>query len=364
MTSNALGQSNTNRAVTYDGANKGNMQLFDTNTCAAMPTGLAQIWTDARNNNVYRIKKMLDGKCWMIDNLAYAGDGNDFYGDTHTFSFSTACGTSAWNTSPVSTCLGPTDWPATVNARRATTNNFTGGNLTDRIGNTIQNAAGSLGTDGGIQCTGSPTGENANMTAKCLSYLYSWCVAIGLTNATSPVCSTVSEVSYGSGLVESASSGPKLGIVGKPGGIGGESKGNSNAANQAGVATTNGSICPAGWRLPVGRVGVSPNHTDAYNEFAILSGAMYTVGQNLSPDTTFSSGRNSNWWPAGSFSAVGSGVFNSATGLLGQSTYGRYWSSSLAASTSAAELYTHNVSVYPGTDNQSKERGLAVRCVL
>jgi len=362
MTSAALGQSNTNRTVTYDGATKGNMQDFSSTTCANMPMGLAEIYTDARDNAKYRVKKMLDNKCWMIDNLAYTGDGNDFYGDTHSFTFSTACGTTNYNTASVSNCNSATTWPGGTSARRFTTNNFTGGSLTDRMGNPIQNTEGNLSDNDSdtTKCSSSPTGSD-EMLGECLSYLYGWCVAIGLTTTTTPTCTAVSETSYGSGLVESSSSGPKLGIVGEPGGIGGESRGNSNAANQAGIATTNGTLCPAGWRLPVGLVGSNINTS---NEFAILNNAMYTVGQNLAPSVTISPNRSGNWAPAGSFSAVGSGRFDYATGLRTQSSNGQYWTSSLTSATDPAFMQLYSGSIYPGTSHTSKGVGMAVRCVM
>ena len=40
---------------------------------------------DARDNRTYWVKKMPDGNCWMLTNLAYAGGGNASYGDTKTF---------------------------------------------------------------------------------------------------------------------------------------------------------------------------------------------------------------------------------------------------------------------------------------
>jgi len=375
MTSAALGQSNTNRTVVYDGANKGNMQDFSSTTCANMPMGLAQIYTDARNNAVYRVKKMLDNKCWMIDNLAYEGDGNDFYGDTHVFAFSTACGTTTYNTSSTPTnCIGPTTWSPGNNTRRVTTNNFTGNHLMDRMGNPIQGTEGNL-YDGGSNiapCNSSPTGPG-DMLSECLSYLYSWCVAIGLSSTTSPTCAEVREDSTASDSDGSTSTaetpntnmtGP--GIVGKPGGIGGESKGNSNTANQVGISTTNGSICPAGWRLPVGRTGDgSTTGTDVYNEFAILSGAMYTVGLSLNPSTSGSSVYRENWWPSGSFLSVRSGFFYYSQGLNYQSNTGDYWSSSLYSQANAAYAQVgYATGVNPGSASHGKGAGSAVRCVL
>lgn len=49
------------------------MQTFDTNDCAAMPKYSTLELTDTRNNQKYRVRKMPDNKCWMIDNMKLAG---------------------------------------------------------------------------------------------------------------------------------------------------------------------------------------------------------------------------------------------------------------------------------------------------
>ena len=41
---------------------------------------------DARDGHTYWIKKMADGKCWMLTNLAYAGGGSSMYGDSKSLS--------------------------------------------------------------------------------------------------------------------------------------------------------------------------------------------------------------------------------------------------------------------------------------
>ncbi len=48
------------------------MQSFTAANCTAMATNDVVRRTDSRDGQEYRIKKMPDGKCWMIDNLKYA----------------------------------------------------------------------------------------------------------------------------------------------------------------------------------------------------------------------------------------------------------------------------------------------------
>ena len=52
------------------------MQDFTQSNCNAMTVGQVVSLTDTRNNQTYRIKKMQDNKCWMVDNLKYAGEAN------------------------------------------------------------------------------------------------------------------------------------------------------------------------------------------------------------------------------------------------------------------------------------------------
>ncbi len=53
------------------------MQTVTNANCPAERT----MAVDARDNHTYWIKKMPDGKCWMLTNLAYAGGGTNAYGD-------------------------------------------------------------------------------------------------------------------------------------------------------------------------------------------------------------------------------------------------------------------------------------------
>lgn len=313
-----------------------------------MPLGLAQNWTDARNGNKYRIKKMLDNKCWMIDNLAYAGGGTATYGDTHTLTFATACANA------VAPCTGASIWSG-ITTRYVTTNNYTGSAQADRNGNSIQNTTATLNT--GTQCTSSVTGTPP-MNSQCLSYLYSFCSAVGLDGGTTPTCSAVAQNTTGTGMASA-------GVVGRPGGFGGESKGNASAANQAGVnSTTSGTICPAGWRLPVGRVDGGGAINDTKNEPAILNASMNSASLNLTPNVSTGTGFYQNWQPAGSFSSIGSGSFGVGYGLNSQA-YGYYLLSSLYSSTVSAYLSVAATSVLPGTNTAgTKNVGMAVRCVL
>ncbi len=58
-------------------------------TAANCPTTRTRA-VDARDNHTYWVKKLADGKCWMLTNLAYAGGGTSTYGDVKTLSNGTS----------------------------------------------------------------------------------------------------------------------------------------------------------------------------------------------------------------------------------------------------------------------------------
>ena len=53
-----------------------NMSSFTGVDCGSLSVGDIVSLTDERNGQTYRIKKMQDEKCWMVDNLKYAGEAN------------------------------------------------------------------------------------------------------------------------------------------------------------------------------------------------------------------------------------------------------------------------------------------------
>lgn len=66
-------------AVITDGS------FIQTITDANCPTTRTRA-VDARDNHTYWVKKLDDGKCWMLTNLAYAGGGTNTYADTKVLS--------------------------------------------------------------------------------------------------------------------------------------------------------------------------------------------------------------------------------------------------------------------------------------
>ena len=71
---------NPNRTETASGSNtqitNTNMSNFTGVDCGSLSVGDIISLTDERNGQTYRVKKMQDNKCWMVDNLKYAGEAN------------------------------------------------------------------------------------------------------------------------------------------------------------------------------------------------------------------------------------------------------------------------------------------------
>ncbi|MDR3298061.1 MAG: hypothetical protein LBT19_01675, partial [Candidatus Nomurabacteria bacterium] len=83
---------------------------------SSTPAASIAYYRDTRNNQTYKIKKMVDGKCWMVDNLKY----------TNTTIANTADGTTGMtynNTGGVYNTVDGTDTQSTANSDKAFYNN-------------------------------------------------------------------------------------------------------------------------------------------------------------------------------------------------------------------------------------------------
>lgn len=69
---------------TCSGGGGGESLVMQTVTGADCVTDAARRVVDARDNHTYWMKRLVDGNCWMLTNLAYAGGGDNTYGDTRT----------------------------------------------------------------------------------------------------------------------------------------------------------------------------------------------------------------------------------------------------------------------------------------
>ena len=125
------------------------MQDYSAEQCQAAASGAMFIMKDARDGTYYRVKKMADGNCWMVDNLALDLTSN------HT-------GKPAWNTPPV-----------TVSGSTTSVNNVPQQILNNNTAN---------------------QGQIPNNGSAKASYLYNWCAA--LADTSSACASSVAATQY------------------------------------------------------------------------------------------------------------------------------------------------------------------------
>jgi uncharacterized protein (TIGR02145 family) len=266
---------------------------FTSTNCSSMSTSNAAIgstatasiayFRDTRNNQTYKVKKMVDGKCWMVDNLKYIATDMTFNNGDHLNSGTTG----KYNT------IDGTNTQSDTNSNKKFYNNP----MSDSY------------------CYGL-TGTISNTLTHC-GYLYNWYAA---TNGTG-----------------------------------------TYAQNTQGNNVT-GNICPANFRLPSGMSDgtTATSNGTSYNaaDFAVLNASMNTGA--LATGST--SNYYTNWLPAGAWGGTYSGGWYSA--LSYQSTRGYYWSSTVYSAPSARLLSFDSTSVYPGSNDDVKYYGYAVRCVL
>ncbi len=114
------------------------MQDFTGAKCETAPTGATFVMKDNRDGTYYRVKKMADGNCWMVDNLAL-----DLTSDYS--------GKPSWNTAPVT--VSGTDASVSNVPQQVQNNNVVG------------------------------QGQIPNNGTTKASYLYNWCAALADTSA-------------------------------------------------------------------------------------------------------------------------------------------------------------------------------------
>ncbi len=268
--------------------------------------------TDTRDDNVYTVARLADGKCWMTENLRLNNEAT----------ITTA------NTQSNNGSFGGvfTSLPQSVDATWSsnTSNNLYTGLTVYTLpqlntNNTNIGGKNASGTDLSI------SHNTSNDHVQWYSYgnYYSWAAAIADTTA-------------------------------------------HNTNNEIVTST---SICPTGWRLPIGGQstvnttgdlyiltktlmdGTEPNNTN--NGYSYYQGTVDGVDLGA---TASSSLRN---YP-NNFIYSGYWYGSSATN---RGSYGYYWSSSAYYSSSAYRLIFSSSNVYPGTSGSSKRYGFSVRCV-
>ena len=132
-------------------------QIVTTANCPAVRTRIV----DARDNRTYWIQKLADGKCWMLTNLAYAGGGDNSYGDVRTLQNGTG--------DTATTFLEPKYYiPSGTNATSEPTNPSTSTSGTGQYG-FLYNYCAALGGQNNSACANSATPEPNPLISVCPS---------------------------------------------------------------------------------------------------------------------------------------------------------------------------------------------------
>jgi uncharacterized protein (TIGR02145 family) len=118
------------------------------------------------------------------------------------------------------------------------------------------------------------------------------------------------------------------------------------------------SICPKGWRLPIGGTYTSGSTTG--NEFALVDVYSYSgTGYNRTDATALAK-----WINASGFAADYAGNFLGGS-FSGQGSITQFWSSSVSSGTNAYYLGLNSVNSFVNPQNSNvKNYGFSVRCVF
>ena len=130
---------------------------------------------------------------------------------------------------------------------------------------------------------------------------------------------------------------------------------NNTSSMATGYSNAPGSICPAGWRLPIARDSANTAASREWNALLVTEGIMTNpTGSGYATDG-FNNIRISPLWLARS-GYVGNGS------LYGTGGSGYYWSSTVYGSGYAYQLHFYSDAVNPATYNR-RNNGYSIRCV-
>ena len=284
----------------------GNMQNWS--GCSSMSIGDVTALKDTRDNNVYAIAKLADGKCWTIENLRLDDSAELSTTNTHNPSL------------PITNVYDATN-PTTSNHLSATTDPTT--TAWCQANSSACDDQSMLATNNTTLFTNN-TSTSYSVSSNVYSYgnYYNWYSA------------TAGNGKYGSSYSQGYES--------------------------------PGDICPAGWHLPKG----GNKSQESTNEFwqLITTGLNNGVNPANYDSTTQPYYTGTEATPVSNALRSYPNNFVYSGYVLGSSvnyrgSRGGYWSSSAYGSNGAYLLRFYSSLVYPGTDYSNKYSGWLVRCV-
>jgi len=268
---------------------------------------------DTRNNQVYKVKKMADDKCWMIDNLKYIGntnqDGNVITNvdSTSGIIFRNGEGPNGTPSSPIG---NDTSWNTVSGSDTQNTTN------SDKA--FWNNPMSHIGCYDGIA-----SGNIAANTLTHCGYMYNWYAATGGTGTYSITTN--------------------------------------------GIQAT-GSICPANFRLPSSLSGAGGPTVDGtistVADFPVLNASM-AAGSLATGNQTDDGTTQPNWLPTGPWSGTISGWWGTNLDHIGTSGWFRSSTNGIAVGSTWNLYFVPSTPLLaPGNDNSAKYWGGPVRCLL
>jgi uncharacterized protein (TIGR02145 family) len=287
--------------------------------------------TDTRDNNVYAVARLADGKCWMVENLRLNAENTR--GDTNK---AKAQGYGDATANDQGKFIGLAD---------SEDSNFVGSSnsATDA---TAANSIYYAGTQSGtatidISQTNYASyrmprynndNTNRNLTAsRSGSGNYQWYSYGNYYSWAAAIANTGHYTSYSS----------------------------SDAAGT--------SICPKGWKLPLGATSsgnIDQGESDTANRvgsFSYLDRKLGGAGTNQSGDAANVQSRK---WRSFPNNFIYSGSFEDSSAKT-RSSFGHYWSSSALSTDSVAYfLYLGSHNFYPSYNNTGRYTGRSVRCIV
>jgi uncharacterized protein (TIGR02145 family) len=288
------------------------MQDMTTTICGEMSMYSTLILKDTRNNQDYRIRKMPDSHCWMVDNLKLATPGAPL-----TITPADSNVTSNF-TIPANPVQGIT----------------THSNGRCDSGGTLANGDGWLTCDGtnsqsapnnGFAAYSDPSDPSVAGTESCVArkfidpasltgcgYLYNWYTATAGT---------------GTYAIDGTA-------------------GNDSVSD----------ICPVGWRLPK-----NDGSDSAGSDVAMLNAKMNNPNAtqgSIEITTTYAK----NWWYAGPFAGSFSGDYGGV--FENQGMLGVFWTSSAISVNIIRHIDFRAGIIYPSTASTPKTYGVPVRCLI
>ncbi len=143
---------------------------------------------------------------------------------------------------------------------------------------------------------------------------------------------------------------------------------NSSSSIDANYTSANDSICPAGWRLPTGRTSTTSTDPGYYSEinYTWVSEGLATSYVTGNGTATYgTSGWNN--IRSNPMYMVAAGYKNGTSAPASTASYGYHWTSTNASSTSYAYApYFYSSGLYPAYYNSSntvRGRGMSIRCI-